>query len=68
MFDTDYENYSLVWACHDFASNRSRENVWLMSRTPQLPEKVLDHVDVLLGVYFNLDATGATIQDERCDV
>lgn len=39
-----------------------------MSRTPQLPEKVLDHVDVLLGVYFNLDATGVTIQDERCDV
>lgn len=67
MFDTDYENYSLVWACKDIATNRSMENVWLMSRTPQLPDKVLDHVDVLLGVYFDLDATGNTIQDDQCD-
>lgn len=67
MFDTDYENYALVWACMDFATNRSMENVWLMSRTPQLPEKVLDHVDVLLGVYFNLDVTGKTVQNDLCD-
>lgn len=67
VLETDYENYSLVWSCNDFAANRSTENVWLMSRTPQLPDEVMDHVDVLLGVYFNLDATGSTIQDGRCD-
>lgn len=67
IFDTDYDNYSVVWACQDSSTNHSIENVWLMSRTPQLPDKVLVDVDVLLGLYFNLDFTGKTAQDERCD-
>lgn len=36
VLSTDYANYAVVWACSDLTGGRSREQVWVLSRTPQL--------------------------------
>lgn len=33
---TDYINYAVVWSCSELANSRSREQLWILSRTPEL--------------------------------
>lgn len=69
MIDTDYENYSIVWACVPLDEERSSEGYWLLSRTRSLTEDadINVKIDTLLEKYIEAIYVRNTSQlDERC--
>ena len=36
VISTDYANYAVVWSCASLPGSRSREQLWILSRTPTL--------------------------------
>lgn len=56
IFDTDYENFSIVYWCSDRADGKSIDAFWLLSRTPTLNPDVADHVNEIIDQHFDREA------------
>ncbi|XP_049939405.1 uncharacterized protein LOC126415640 [Schistocerca serialis cubense] len=50
VLDTDYDSYSIVWACREPTDETSNitENSWLLSRTSDMSEELTQQVDAKL--------------------
>ncbi|XP_046987155.1 uncharacterized protein LOC124575954 [Schistocerca americana] len=50
VLDTDYDSYSIVWACRESTDETSNitENSWLLSRTSDMSEELTQQVDAKL--------------------
>ena len=64
VLDTDYVNYSVVWACIDGANLLKAEESWVLSRTPYLDGDSKDKVDAIIKKYLNVSKYRKTIQDD----
>lgn len=61
---TDYVNYAVVWSCTNLAANNSREQLWILSRTPELTGTASTRVQQVLDQNaFKRDALRPTSQD-----
>lgn len=68
IWDTDYENYSLVYSCQLIPPfNKKIENVFILSRTKTLDSTILNKLKSKLSSNgFDLSQLSVTTQD--CDV
>ena len=53
MLSTDFENYWITFDCKNIDNGRSKNLFWLLSRTPQLNERVKPIVKDLISKYFD---------------
>ncbi len=67
---TDYDNYTLVYSCSDFAGLFHAEFSWIMSRTRTLPkETVSELLDILKSHGISTDSFTETNQrPDLCSV
>ena len=49
ILETDYETYSLVYACGGVGNLYSIENVWIMSREPQISDEAMADLQTKLA-------------------
>jgi apolipoprotein D and lipocalin family protein len=68
VLDTDYDHFALVYRCTDLDNDQSKEAMWLLSRTHELPAEVKDKAEGLLDKYFDRKATAfvTTHHDNTC--
>ncbi|OQV22484.1 putative Apolipoprotein D [Hypsibius exemplaris] len=66
ILDTDYENYAVVWSCTAMevfgASFMNAQTLWILGRTPKLPEILLDVLKTRLKEK-GINPTGLVRQD-----
>ena len=48
MLETDYDNYAIVYSCHDIFGFSKIHYTWLLTRTPELREEVLSKAEETL--------------------
>uniref|UniRef100_A0ACB8G7H5 Uncharacterized protein n=2 Tax=Sphaerodactylus townsendi TaxID=933632 RepID=A0ACB8G7H5_9SAUR len=51
VISTDYDNYSLVYSCLNFLWLFHMEDIWILSRTPQLHPETVEHLKDILQSY-----------------
>ena len=70
VVSTDYETYSLVYACKDLYATVKTEDVWILSRTHTLKNETLSMIkDIIATQMPNYKAEEwmrVTQQDEAC--
>merc|ERR1712046_55719 len=72
LVETDYETYSLVYGCiKSNITGKSNEQMWILSRTPELPEETLDHIKSVVqekipSMYPIEDYMYNTVQGDDC--
>lgn len=49
----DYDDYAVVYNCKNTEGNKSVQNVWIVSRTPNLSDKGKSKVDALIDEHFD---------------
>jgi len=62
IFDTDYDTYSVVISCIPVVNAVGGSDIWILSRTPQLPQ------DTLNGLLQKLSDAGFDYGDKRMQV
>jgi hypothetical protein len=62
IFDTDYDTYSVVISCIPVVNAVGGSDIWILSRTPQLPQ------DTLNGLLQKLSDAGFDYSDMRTQV
>ena len=65
IIDTDYETYSIIYACH---ANSAKNFLWIMSRTPTMDQAVLKQALVTATLNlpnFNFDNLITDVQGEE---
>jgi lipocalin len=62
IFDTDYDSYSVVISCIPVLNVAGLSDIWILSRTPQLPQEKLD------GIMQKLSDAGFDYSDKRMQV
>jgi lipocalin len=62
IFDTDYDTYSVVISCIPVLNAAGLSDIWILSRTPQLPQEKLD------GILTKLSDAGFDYSDMRMQV
>lgn len=65
IFDTDYENYSIVYWCKERSDGQSVDAFWLLSRTPQINPDVEEKVNYYIDTYFDRSALTIVKQDRQ---
>lgn len=65
ILGTDYFQYAVGWGCENLEDDRSREFVWVLSRTPELPESYTPRVDAYIDEHFERRFLRDTLQDEE---
>jgi len=59
IWDTDYETYSIVLSCIPVLNALGQSDIWILSRTPKLPQEQLD------GLLKKLEDAGFDYSDMR---
>jgi hypothetical protein len=62
IFDTDYDTYSVVTSCLPVLNALGQSDIWILSRTPKLPQDTLD------GIMQRLSDAGFDYSDMRVQV
>jgi len=62
IFDTDYDTYSVIISCIPVLNAGGLSDIWILSRTPKLPE------DQLNGLLQKLSDAGFDYSDKRMQV
>lgn len=62
---TDYFQYAVGWGCENLEDDQSKEFVWILSRTPELPETYNERVDGYIDQHFDRTFLRETIQNEE---
>jgi apolipoprotein D and lipocalin family protein len=62
IFDTDYDSYSVVISCIPVVNSLGLSDIWILSRTPQLPKDKLD------SIFKKLSDAGFDYSDMRMQV
>lgn len=65
IFDTDYDNFSIVYWCKDRNDGQSVDAFWLLSRTPQLNPDVEEKVNYYIDTFFDRNALTVVEQDRQ---
>jgi len=62
IFDTDYDTYSVVTSCLPVLNALGQSDIWILSRTPKLPQDTMD------GIMQRLSDAGFDYSDMRVQV
>ncbi|CAG9804329.1 unnamed protein product [Chironomus riparius] len=64
----DYDDYAVVYNCKNIDGNKSVQNVWVVSRTPNLSDNGKSKVDVILDEHFDRSKIKSVEQNpDICD-
>lgn len=68
VYDTDYENYSIVYSCSEYLSIFYAEFVWVLTREPTPSKETLDKTDAALNRlgYPRDNLRTRTVQGDGC--
>ncbi|KAL9705985.1 hypothetical protein quinque_009503 [Culex quinquefasciatus] len=69
VIDTDYEHFSIVWACEQLGEDRSSEGYWFLSRTRRFTDDVEANTRAFHAIRQYIDRTEIRFTnqlDERC--
>ncbi len=70
VLDTDYETYSIVYACGDFHNLASFDFLWVLAREPELPEatmlQIAEKIEAVLPNYGFFENHKMTHQGRFC--
>jgi apolipoprotein D and lipocalin family protein len=68
IFDTDYDTYSVVISCIPVANLAGLSDIWILSRTPKLPQATLDSImQKLKDAGFDYSDMRLQVQEDDCN-
>jgi len=68
IFDTDYDTYSVVISCLPVINAAGLSDIWILSRTPKLPQSTLDEImQKLSDAGFDYSDMRLQVQEDDCN-
>jgi apolipoprotein D and lipocalin family protein len=64
ILDTDYNHFSIVYACHTITRTKSAQAAWILSKDLELVDEVKQKVNDYIDEYFERSELRWSIQDQ----